>query len=117
MWWRKRPSSNAESDPAVKAMFKRVEGCLLSLARSQKTLAAELCELRKLQGQPGRRSQVEELLPVLDRMHEIALVAMGHPDLAQQFGLTSRQRENEQQPEAETEWETPPDEFDGLTHE
>jgi len=36
---------------------------------------------------------VREWLPVLDRMHEIALVAMGHPDLAQQFGLTGRQRE------------------------
>ena len=38
-------------------------------------------------------SPVREWLPVLDRFHELVLVAQGHPDLAQQFGLTSRQRE------------------------
>lgn len=117
MWWRKK-SSGAESDLVLRAMFKRMEGCLVSMVGTQKTLAAELRELRKLLEQPARRSrsQIEELLPALDRMHEIALVAMGHPDLAQQFGLTTRQRENE--PESETRWENPEDEEpDGLIHE
>jgi hypothetical protein len=46
---------------------------------------------------------VREWLPVLDRFHELTLVAMGNADLAQQFGLTGRQREVAQA-EGPTKW-------------
>lgn len=42
---------------------------------------------------PHHSSSVAEWLPVLDRMQELAMIALGHPDLAQQFGLTARQKE------------------------
>lgn len=114
MWWTKRPSS-AELD--LERRMGRAERNFTALVESYEELAKELQRLQKMKGGPTRRSrsQVEELLPALDRMHEIALVAMGHADLAQQFGLTARQRENE--PEVETEWETPTDEPDGMTYE
>lgn len=58
---------------------------------------------------------VAQWLPVLDRFQEMALVAQGHPDLAQQFGLLSRQRAAE--PTTVTEWETPNDpEPDGMVY-
>ena len=116
MWWmRKRMRDEIDT-----ARLARVERQLTGLAESHRALAAELARVRKMKGESTRRprSQIEELLPALDRMHEIALVAMGHPDLAQQFGLTTRQKENE--PDVETRWETPtddPDDSAGLTYE
>jgi len=72
--------------------------------------------LKALEQKPAGRiqSQVEQWLPVIDRFQEMALVAQGHPDLAQSFGLASRQKANEPEPPA-TEW-TGPDEPEGVTY-
>lgn len=58
-------------------------------------------------------SQVDQWLPVLDRMQELTLVAMGQPDLAQSFGLTNRQKAES---EPETHWEVPRDPEEGMTY-
>ena len=52
-------------------------------------------------------SAVQDWLPVLDRAHEIALVAMGHPDLAQAFGAASRQKEYHQSEPRDVDWVDP----------
>lgn len=63
------------------------------------------------------RSEIRESLPLVDRMQEIALVAMGHADLAQQFGLTTRQKEVAEGESEAQQWEEPAsDTDDGVTY-
>lgn len=50
---------------------------------------------------PNRQSVIAELLPILDRFQEMAIIAQGHPEIAREFGLTSRQQANNQYTEPE----------------
>lgn len=61
-------------------------------------------------------SAIASWMPLVDRLQEIALVALGSQDLAQQFGLTSRQKENAEAA-GPTTW-TEPDEptREGVTY-
>lgn len=70
-----------------------VEGRVRSLRVENSRLEEEVEKLKAQTRVPQRRPGPPEYLPVLDRVHELALVAQGHADLAREFGLISRQRE------------------------
>lgn len=63
---------------------------------------------------------VKAWLPVLARMQEVTLAAMGHPDMAREFGLVDRQREATPEPEGPDEWadqgSKDPEEDDGMIY-
>ncbi len=113
MWWTKKPSQ--EEVGVLSRHLEVLEERHAALSQALAVLAREVRRLQKMKGESmGRtRSQVEEWLPVMDRMHEIALVAMGHPDLAQSFGLQSRQVRDD---EVEVKWEEPT-ENEGMVYE
>ena len=107
MFWKRKP----DGDWTVRCLEKVVE-------RLEK-IDARLDALEKAQREthrpvphPSRPGTVAEWLPVLDRFQELALVAQGHPDLAQQFGIATRQKEQPPQ----VEWEEPEAEIDGITY-
>ena len=107
MAWFKKASVAAQHigwDPVTSALLRRV---------SERLDALEAALAKRDVPAPAPQTGVKEWLPVLDRMHEIALVAMGHPDLAQQFGLTSRQRA---EVEPTTTWEEPKEPDEGMTY-
>ncbi len=95
---------------AVMAVAKALDEAEARIARIESRSA------RLDQGQ----GQVKEWLPVLARMQEVTLAAMGHADMAQQFGLTDRQREQAQDEKATTWMDEPiPDTTpgdDGITY-
>jgi hypothetical protein len=105
-------------DSHTLAVLDRIETRLDRLGQKVDDLSMRVDRLQRDAMAPAVSTRVEspvrEWLPVLDRMHEIALVAMGHPDLAQSFGLTSRQKESA--PQAATVWATPPDEVEGIEY-
>jgi hypothetical protein len=108
-----KKSTHAEPvwDPHMLAVLDRIEtrlDRLEALVRATQVPARE----EKVPTNPG--AGVREWLPVLDRFHELTLVAMGHPDLAQSFGLTSRQQAAT--PEPTTEWVSPKDEEGGTVY-
>jgi len=101
-----KKSTHAEPawDPHMLALLDRIETRLDRL----EALVRSNPRSEPQPAPPAAGSPVREWLPVLDRFHELVLVAQGHPDLAQSFGLTSRQREVTQA-EGPTKW-TEPDE-------
>jgi hypothetical protein len=116
-FWNRKRDEKKHTGPAVDSLTRVV----VLLREEIGALSDEVIALRQeVAGQRGdqpvptnggpRAGGVQEWLPVLDRAHEIALVAMGHPDLAQAFGASSRQKEYRQaESQVETAW-TEPDE-------
>ena len=108
MWFKK--STKTESavwDPTLFAVLKRIEARLDKLeVRVRDAGVARNAEIQvPANPKPEGNLDTRAWLQVVDRMQEIVLVAQGAQDLAQQFGLTTRQKANE--PEAETRWEEP----------
>ncbi len=87
-------------DRLIKATLreeKRVDEALMEHAKALDRIEESIArvESRSAKVEPGAGA-VKEWLPVLARMQEVTLAAMGHADMAQQFGLTDRQREQAQ---------------------
>lgn len=105
----------AHWDPHALAVLDRIETRLdrleLLVRDSRPAPAAQSAQV-----QGPHHSEVQSWLPVLDRMQELAMIALGHPDLAQQFGLTARQKEADRAA-GPTTW-TEPDEPtpEGVTY-
>ena len=105
-----KKSTHAEPvwGPHMLAVLDRIETRLDRLEALVRSAPASVASPVVIQGasvQGPHHSDVREWLPVLDRFHELVLVAQGHPDLAQQFGLTTRQKEVS--PPGETTWTDP----------
>ena len=82
-----------------------------TLRNDMAILHTEVADLRKTpvptNSQP-RAGSVQDALPIMDRMQELLLVQMGNADLAQAFGLATRQKElRAAEPEPETDWVEP----------
>ena len=96
MGWFSSKKWEQEARMRLARQINQIEKTQAMLVKAVKRMADEH-EISRVANQLSRkeepRSEIKEWLPMIDRMQEIALVAMGNPDLAQQFGLTTRQKE------------------------
>jgi len=65
---------------------------VMGIARAMDEATAKIAQIESRSARSDQ-GHVKEWLPVLARMQEVTLAAMGHADMAQQFGLTDRQQE------------------------
>lgn len=114
--WRKEGAKLAEMQFAIERRLDRLE--ILSQAWANKAHAVQVAQEKESRSAKDEGS-VKAWLPVLARMQEVTLAAMGHPDMAREFGLVDRQREAMPVGEPETEWTELQDggaEEDGITY-
>ena len=85
--------------PPVNAV-ERLTRVILDLRADVENLRREVDGLHiRVNGQPvptngqSRAGSVQEVLPIVDRLHELLLVEKGCIDVAREFGLVTRQRE------------------------
>ncbi len=128
-FWNKK----SESGPSW-AAFVRLEEMLLDVRKQQERdrdtsrisckQLAHACDemvarLASIESRSAKEigTGVKEWLPVLARMQEVTLAAMGHADLSQQFGLIDRQNEAaKDEPEEAIQWVDASEDEDGVTY-